>query len=123
MSLHDQGEVKPNIPKSTDSGGSKNKKKGRFRGQHGCYITPRFKGDTEASHGQIYDASRNDQAELFTKTTKKLASYTRQIYKEPQDIQRAIKDFANIVIPMPKERTTIINKKLRDKLYKKDLEV
>ena len=74
-------------------------------------------------HGHIYDAGSNDQANLFTETTKKLTSYTRCTYKEPQDIWRAIEDVKEIDIPMPTRRKTIKDSTLQDKLYKKDIEV
>ena len=124
MSSQGQGDTKPDVTKSGDGGGNRyNKKKGRFRGQRPRYVTPKFKGETEALSGQIYDVGRNDQAELFTETTKKLAGYAGRTYKEPQDIRRAIEDVAEINIPMPVERTAITDKKLRDKIYKKDIEV
>ena len=121
MSSQGQGDTKPDVTKSGDGGGNRyNKKKGRFRGQRPRYVTPKFKGETEALSGQIYDVGRNNQAELFTETTKKLAGYAGRTYKEPQDIRRAIEDVAEINIPMPVERIVITDKKLRDKLYEND---
>ena len=34
----------------------------------------KFKGETEALHGHIYDVGVQNQAELFSNTTKKVAS-------------------------------------------------
>ena len=101
MSSQGEGESKPDVGKTKGDGGNKrsyNKKKGRFRGQRGRYITPKFKGETEALSGHIYDVGTNNQADLFTETSKRLANYAGRTYKEPQDIRRAIENIEEIDI-------------------------
>ena len=86
MASNALGEVKPDVGKSTEGGDKSGKKKSHFRGQKNRYATPKFKGETERVHGHIYDVRQNDQAGLFTETTKKLARYAGHTYKDPQDI-------------------------------------
>ena len=82
MSSPDNGDVKPDVSRSkTDDGRNTNKKKGKFRGQRNRYVTPKFKGETEALQGYIYDVGINNQADHFTKTTKKIASFAGRTLK------------------------------------------
>ena len=63
MSLQGEGEFKPDVGKTRSDGGNKrnnNKKKGRFQGQRGRYVAPKFKGETEALSGHIYDVGTNN---------------------------------------------------------------
>ena len=123
MSSQGQVETKPDITKSKGGEGNGNRKKGRFRGQQNTFVQPtKFKGETEALHGHIYDVGTSNQADLFTETTKKIAGYAGRTCKEPQDIRRAIEDIDDINIPMPSERTSITEVKIREKLFEKDIE-
>ena len=84
MSTPEEGKAKPDLTR-LDSKGN-NKKKGKFRGQQNRYVSPKFKGETKALHGFIYDVGTMNQANLFTEKTKKVASFAGQTLKEPQDI-------------------------------------
>ena len=115
-------EEKPDVQKK--GGNSRFKKKNRNRNQHNRHSNAtKFKGETESLHGHIYDVGVYNQTELFTETTKKMASYTGQTYKEPQDIQRAIEEVKDIDILMPTKRTNITITTLKAKLYKNDIEI
>ena len=59
-------------------------------------------------HGYIFDVGMNNQAELFTRAAKKIASHAGHTYKEPQNIRDTIKDVDEITIPMPTERLDIV---------------
>ena len=92
-------------------------------GQRARFRTTKFKGETTALQGHIFDVGITNQADLFTETTKKLSSYAGRTCKEPQDIRRAIEDIKKITITMPVECMGIADKKFRDKLYEKDIEI
>ena len=127
MSSQDLNKSKPNLTKTRSNDGNNkntgNRRKGRTRGQQNIFVQPaKFKGETEALHGHIYDVGTSNQADLFTETTKKIASYAGRTCKEPQDIRRSIEDIDDVDIPMPTERTSITNDRLREKLFEKDIE-
>ena len=127
MLSQDPGELKPDLTKTRSNDGkdknTSNRRKGRTRGQRNRFVQPaKFKGKTEALHSYIYDVGTSNQADLFTKTTKKIASYAGRTCKEPQDIRRSIEDIDDVDIPMPTKRTSIINNRLREKLFDKGIE-
>ena len=64
---------------------SKGRGRGNYRrsGNNTRTITAKFKGDTEEQHGLIYDVGVTNQSEIFTATTKKIASYAGRNCKEP----------------------------------------
>ena len=123
MSSQGGSDTKPDMSKLRSSNSDrKGNKKGRFKNKR-CPTSQRFKGETDDLEGHIYDVGTRTQAEQFTKTTKKLASYAGRTCKEPQDIQRAIEELKEVTVPIPSERLGIANDTLRGKLYEKDIEI
>ena len=118
MASKGPGEIKLDITKSKSENDSrKSRRKGRFQGQRNRYNTPnKFKGKTDGLDGHIYNVNTTSQVELFTETTKKLASYAGRNCKEPQDICRTIKDIKEVTIPMPTIRAFITDTVLQTKL-------
>ena len=69
-------EAKPNLSRSSNIN-KKSGKKRKFKGR--CFIpTQRFKGETEDFDGHVYNVGTTTQAEQFTETNKKLASYAER---------------------------------------------
>ena len=104
MSSNDNPDRKPTIKK--EGGSDKNR---RYRGRRNQprqgvntpTATAKYKGDTEELHCEIYNIGVPNQAELFTSTTKKVASYAGRTCKYPQDIRLAIKNIEDITISYP----------------------
>ena len=122
-----QGEVDTK-PKAQEFEQQAEWKESSFQGQAIWDITKvwditKFKGETNGLYGNVYNVGTTTQAEQFTETTKKLASYAGRTCKEPQDIHRAIEDLKEVTIAMPDERLGITDLTLKAKLYEKDIEV
>ena len=124
MSSQDDSESKPDITRSQSDAGDRNgRRKGKYRNNQRRFPnTTKFKGETEALSGHIYDVSNSGQGEQFSETTKKLASYSGRTCKEPQDIRLAIEEVKEVSIPIPTERS-ITDTTLKAKLYEKDIEI
>ena len=123
MSSQDTKDVKPDLSKSKNTNNERRSgKKGRFKGRRFAE-QQKFKGKTEGLKGHVYNVGTTTQAEQFTETTKKLASYAGHTCKEPQDIPRAIEDLKDVTVPVPTERTSITNSALHNKIYDKDIEI
>ena len=60
-----------------------------------------FKGDTADLEGNVYGIGSSNQAEIFTRTTKKIVSYAGRTYTESQDILIALKSIKEITIDRP----------------------
>ena len=114
MSSQGPTEAKPDLSRSSNTD-RKSSKKGKFKGRR-FIPTQRFKGETEGLDGHVYDVGTTTQAEQFTETTKKLASYAGRTCKEPQDIHRTIEELKDITVPFPSPRTEILVNTLRNKL-------
>ena len=124
MSSEGQAESNPDLTRSrSNNGGGKGHRRKGGNNQRVRYTQSTFKGETEGVSGHIYDFGVPNQAYIFTETTKKLASYAGQTYKEPQDIRRAIEDVVEIAINMPTVRANITDTTLQGKLYDKCIKI
>ena len=86
--------------------------------------TPKFKADTEELHGHIYDVGVMNQSDLFTNTTKKLASYAGRTCCKPQDIRLAIKELEDASIDVPTRQTMSgVNSSVINMILSKDLDI
>ena len=125
MASQESGDQKPDPGNlRSDNSGRNLNRKGWFKGKSNQYPTiQKFKGETEDLEGHVYDVGNTTQAEQFTETTTKIASYAGRNCKEPQDICCAIEELKDIPVSLPIERPMILNDKLRAKLYEKDIEI
>ena len=59
--------------------------------------------ETEELHGEIYDIGVTNETDLFTTTTKKVASYAGRHCREPQDIRVAIEELTDTKFSIPRK--------------------
>ena len=68
-------EDKPDTQKDNNNTGGRRYNRSRSNKIQPFYYQAKFKGETEDLHGHIYDVGVQNQAELFSNSTKKIASY------------------------------------------------
>ena len=83
---------------------------------------PKFEGKTPELKGHIYAVGVENQADLFTKTTKEIAEYAGRHCKQSLDIRTAIETLAEVVIPVPADRGTS-NTTFNNLMLGKDLDI
>ena len=83
---------------------------------------PKFQGETKELHGHVYDIGVQNQADLSTTTTKKLASYADRNCREPQDIRVAIEELEDVTFMMPTRRPGL-DSSIADIVLSKDTDV
>ena len=65
---------------------------------------PNFKGRISKLENYIYDVGVQNQANMFTNTTKEVANYAGRHCKDPRDIWNALELLCKVTIPPPVAR-------------------
>ena len=82
----------------------------------------KFEGKKEELKNHIYNVGVDNQADLFTRTTKEIVKYAGRHFKQSLDIRTAIENLSEVVIPVPTDRGTW-NLKFKKIILSKDLEI
>ena len=102
------GAVPPELMSSGRGGGRLNRGSGRFGTLKSSTLHPRqrFEGDIPELQGKTYELVGNKSADLYTETTKHIASYVAIKCQHGGDIQRVVETRARPTMVAP-NRTTI----------------
>ena len=103
-----RGAVPPELTSSGRGGGRFNRGPGRFGMPKSSTLHPRqrFEGDIPELHGKTYELVGNKSADLYTETTKHIASYVAIKCQHGGDIRRVVETRVRPTMVAP-NRTTI----------------
>ena len=85
-----KGSLGTETPKKTYYGGGGKKRGGGNWFPSKASYQPKFEGKTKELKGHIYDVGVDNQADLFSRTTKEIAEYAGMHCKQSLDIRTAI---------------------------------